>query len=118
VRGVRRPSENCVKLAQKLRDGFERDGFGKLLISPTEFFFVSGFWKKMDVYRWEVWCELIRPDSCLVRIHIGSMYCVKDCVKKHGVDIRPINPDYRDGICISNDFDAHMRSVKSNGEPK
>lgn len=106
-----RPSANALKLAEKLRDGFERCGFGRLDISATEFDFVSGGWKKLDVYRWEVWAELTRPDGYIGRVTIGSYDTLADCVKSGGVDISADEThSYRHkSICTGSSFEAHKR---------
>lgn len=105
------PSDNAIKLAVKLREAFLRCRFGELDISPSEFMFVSGGWKKLDVYRWEVWANLTRPDGFKLRVSIGSYDTMSDCVKKEGVDITADNHhNYRQGsACNASSFEAHMR---------
>lgn len=84
-----RPSENSEKFCERLRIEFKAQGFGNLNISPSKLMFVSGGWKRLDVYRWEVWAELTRPDlSYTDKISMGGYDTLKDCViKKNKLEI-------------------------------
>lgn len=78
-------SELKERVAQNIRDAIAEMGFS-INIFPGDFRVVSGFWRRVDVFRWQVYADLY-DGSRWTRIEISSWDTLSACARK-GMTIR------------------------------
>jgi len=93
-----RPSQLKQKVAQLIRDEFDRMGIRANLFAG-DFRTADGFWRRVDVYRWQIYLELYHPEQVIEgevvpgRFKRDELCCwesLTDCAKR-GISIS-LNP--------------------------
>lgn len=84
---MRRPSELAERLAQRIRDTFASMGY-VATIGACNFRPVIGFWKRVDVYRWQVYMDIAKKGGRFQRIELSSWDTMTECVR-NGLSISP-----------------------------
>lgn len=75
-----KPSELKQKVAQNLRDAFAKEGI-VINIFPGDFRTADGFWRRVDVYRWQIYVDMFTNDRWQ-RVEVSSWDNLTDCAKK------------------------------------
>lgn len=85
MRGLR--SELKDRVAQKIIDEFERLGFGCILY-PGDFRTADGFWRRCDVYRWQIYVQLaeVGGNGRWDQVELSSWDTLTAC-GRHGIEI-------------------------------
>lgn len=85
---MKRRSDLKERVAQNLRDAFKaRDLLCNVF--PGDFRCVEGFWKRADVYRWQIYVDLW-DGIHWQRVEVSSWATLKECARK-GMTVDPPN---------------------------
>ena len=95
-----RPSALKKKVAHLLRDEYEKLGI-MCNIFPGDFRTADGFWRRVDVFRWQIYVELYCADRKWRREEISSWDTLTEC-GRHGITI-----DYSNRGGILHSWEAH-----------
>lgn len=77
---MKRPSELKQRVAQNLRDAFEARGIA-CSVFPGDFRTADGFWRRVDVYRWQIYADIFR-NGRWERVEVSGWDPLKDCARK------------------------------------
>lgn len=81
-------SELKQKVAQNIREAFAGMGHS-INIFPGDFRTANGFWRRVDVYRWQIYGDFYNKDAGRYqRIEISSWDTLSACARK-GMTVTP-----------------------------